>query len=207
MTYYVPWVSRRAQRVSKSFKPFYNLSFSIKSFLNTDNIMKKYVIIAFVAVSGLFSVNAMAQSKVGHINAQALIEAMPEAQTAQKTLQQFAEELDKDGKGLIEEYQKKLTEFDKGAATMTDNIKEIKTKEIQTAQKNIQDYQESAQQKIEAKRAEILKPIYDKARKAIEDVAKEKGYAYVLDSSAGILLVSPAGDDLAPMVKTKLGIK
>lgn len=169
--------------------------------------MKKYVIIAFVAVSGLFSVNAMAQSKVGHINAQALIEAMPEAQAAQKSLQQFAEELDKDGKGLIEEYQKKLTEFDKSAATMTDNIKEIKTKEIQTAQKNIQDYQESAQQKIEAKRAEILKPIYDKARKAIEDVAKEKGYAYVLDSSAGVLLVSPAGDDLAPAVKTKLGIK
>jgi outer membrane protein len=169
--------------------------------------MKKYVIIAFVTVSGLFSVNAMAQSKVGHINAQALIEAMPEAQTAQKTLQAYAEELDKDGKGLIDEYQKKLKEFDAGAASMTENMKEIKGKEIQNAQKNIQDYQESAQQKIETKRQEILKPIYDKARKAIEDVAKEKGYAYVLDSSAGVLLVSPNGDDLAPAVKTKLGIK
>jgi outer membrane protein len=169
--------------------------------------MKKYVIIAFVTVSGLFSVNAMAQSKVGHINAQALIETMPEAQAAQKSLQAYAEELDKDGKGLIDEYQKKLKEFDGAAASMTENMKEIKGKEIQTAQKNIQDYQESAQQKIEAKRQEILKPIYDKARKAIEDVAKEKGYAYVLDSSAGVLLVSPAGDDLAPLVKTKLGIK
>jgi outer membrane protein len=132
---------------------------------------------------------------------------MPEAQTAQKSLQQFAEELDKDGKGLIDEYQKKLAEFDKAAPTMTDNMKEIKAKEIQTAQKNIQDYQEAAQQKIEQKRGEILKPIYDKARKAIEDVAKEKGYGYVLDSSAGVLLVSPAGDDLAPAVKIKLGIK
>lgn len=169
--------------------------------------MKKYVIIAFVTISGLFSVNAMAQSKVGHINAQALIEAMPEAQTAQKSLQQYAEELDKDGKGLIDEYQKKLKEFDEKASTMTDNMKEIKGKEIQTAQKNIQDYQESAQQKIEAKRQEILKPIYDKARKAIEDVAKEKGYGYVIDSSVGVLLVSPAGDDLSAAVKTKLGIK
>ncbi|QHS61964.1 OmpH family outer membrane protein [Chitinophaga agri] len=169
--------------------------------------MKKYVIIAFVAVSGLFSVNAMAQSKVGHINAQALIEAMPEAQTAQKSLQQYAEELDKDGKGLIEEYQKKMAEFEKTAATMSDNMKEIKAKEIQTAQKNIQDYQESAQQKIEQKRGEILKPIYDKARKAIEDVAKEKGYGYVLDSSAGVLLVSPPADDMAAAVKAKLGIK
>jgi outer membrane protein len=169
--------------------------------------MKKYVIIAFVSVLGLLSVNAMAQSKVGHINAQALIEAMPEAQTAQKSLQQYAEELDKDGKGLIEEYQKKLKDFDDNAAKMTENMKEIKAKEIQNAQKNIQDYQEAAQQKIEAKRQEILKPIYDKARKAIEDVAKEKGYGYVLDSSVGVLLVSPAGDDLSAAVKTKLGIK
>jgi outer membrane protein len=149
----------------------------------------------------------MAQSKVAHINAQALIEAMPEAQAAQKTLQQYADELDKDGKGLIDEYQRKLREFDSTADKLSDNMKEIKGKEIQAAQKNIQDYQESAQQKIEAKRQEVLKPIYDKARKAIEDVAKEKGYAYVLDSSGGFLLVSPPSDDLAPAVKTKLGIK
>jgi outer membrane protein len=169
--------------------------------------MKKYVIIALVTVSGLFSVKAEAQSKVAHIDAQALIQTMPEAQAAQKTLQQYADELDKDGKGLIDEYQRKMREFDSTADKLTDNMKQIKAKEIQDAQKNIQEYQESAQQKIDAKRQEVLKPIYDKARKAIEDVAKEKGYAYVIDSSAGILLVSPAADDLTAAVKTKLGIK
>ena len=169
--------------------------------------MKKYVIIAFVAVSGLFSMQTMAQSKVAHINAQALIETMPEAQAAMKSLQTYAEELDKDGKGLIDEYQKKLKEFNDGAANMTENMRDIKGKELQTAQKNIQDYQDAAQQKIETKRQELLKPIYDKARKAIEDTAKEKGYAYVIDNSQSILLVAPAGDDLSAAVKTKLGIK
>lgn len=169
--------------------------------------MKKYVIIAFVAVSGLFSVKTMAQSKVAHINAQALIEAMPEAQTAMKTLQTYAAELDNDGKGLIDEYQKKLKEFNDGADKMTDNLRDIKGKELQTAQKNIQDYQDAAQNKIEAKRQELLKPIYDKARKAIEDTAKEKGYGYVIDNSQSILLVAPAGDDLSAPVKAKLGIK
>lgn len=169
--------------------------------------MKKYVIIAFVAVSGLFSVNAMAQAKVAHINAQALIEAMPEAKSAQTTLDAFAKELEKDGKALVDEYTRKMKEFDEKAASMTENMKEIKGREIQSAQKNIQDYQANAEQKIDAKRQEVLKPIYDKARKTIEDVAKEKGYGYVIDSSAGILLVSPAGDDLMPAVKTKLGIK
>ncbi|RFS23980.1 OmpH family outer membrane protein [Chitinophaga silvatica] len=169
--------------------------------------MKKFVIIAFVAVTGLFSVNAMAQSKVAHINAQALIAAMPEAKKAETDLQTYAQSLEGDGKALVDEYTKKMKEFDEKAATMTDNVKEIKTREIQDAQKRIQDYRDAAEQKVQNKQQELLKPIYDKARKAIEDVAKEKGYGYVIDSSAGILLVSPAADDILAAVKGKMGIK
>lgn len=169
--------------------------------------MKKYVIIAFVAVTGLFSVNAMAQSKVAHINAQALVGSMPEAKKAETDLQTFAQSLEGEGKTMVDEYTKKMKEFDEKAASMTDNMKEIKGREIQDSQKRIQDYREQAEQKVQQKQQELLKPIYDKARKAIEDVAKEKGYGYVIDSSAGLLLVSPAADDLLPAVKAKLGIK
>ena len=169
--------------------------------------MKKFVIIAFVAVTGLFSVNAMAQSKIAHINTQALLDAMPDTKTAQTTLQTYAQGLEADGKGLVDEYTRKMKDFDSLAASMSDNMKEIKGKEIQDIQRRIEEYRQSADQKIDAKRQEVLKPIYDKARKAIEDVAKEKGYAYVLDSSVGVLLVSPAGDDLLAPVKTKLGLK
>ncbi|WP_212000397.1 OmpH family outer membrane protein [Chitinophaga sp. HK235] len=169
--------------------------------------MKKYVIIAFVAVTGLFSVNAMAQSKVAHINAQALVGSMPEAKKAETDLQTFAQGLEAEGKTMVDEYTKKVKEFDEKAASMTENMKEIKGREIQDTQKRIQDYRDQAEQKVQQKQQELLKPIYDKARKAIEDVAKEKGYGYVIDSSAGLLLVSPTADDLLPAVKAKLGIK
>lgn len=169
--------------------------------------MKKFVIIAFVAVTGLFSVNAMAQSKVAHINAQALVGSMPEAKKAETDLQTYAQSLEAEGKTMVDEYTKKVKEFDEKAASMTDNMKEIKGREIQDAQKRIQDYRERAESQVQQKQQELLKPIYDKARKAIEDVAKEKGYGYVIDSSAGLLLVSPSGDDLLPAVKAKLGIK
>ncbi|QJB34143.1 OmpH family outer membrane protein [Chitinophaga oryzae] len=169
--------------------------------------MKKFVIIAFVAVTGLFSVNAMAQSKVAHINAQALVGSMPEAKKAETDLQTYAQSLEAEGKTMVDEYTKKVKEFDEKAASMTDNMKEIKGREIQDAQKRIQDYRERAESQVQQKQQELLKPIYDKARKAIEDVAKEKGYGYVIDSSAGLLLVSPSADDLLPAVKAKLGIK
>lgn len=163
--------------------------------------------LAVVAVAGLLSTAAKAQSKVAYINAQAVIEAMPEAKKASDSLQLFQDQLEKDGKGLVDEYTAKTTDFNNKAASMTDNMKDIKAREIQDAQKRIEDYRQAAEQKIDAKRAELLKPIYDKARKAIEDAAKEKGYTYVIDGSSGILLVSPAGDDLMPAVKAKLGIK
>lgn len=171
--------------------------------------MKKYVIIAFVAFTGLCSVKASAQTKIAHINAQAVIEAMPETKKAQTEIEAFAATLEKDSKALIDEYNRKMKAFDDELAktpNMSEALKEVKAKEIQEAQKRIQDFQQIAQEKIGQKQNELLKPVYDKARKAIEDVAKEKGYGYVLDSSQGSLLVSPAGDDILAPVKTKLGV-
>lgn len=172
--------------------------------------MKKYVIIAFVAFTGLFSAKASAQSKVAHINASDLIEVMPEAKKAQTDLDAYAQGMEKERGALIEEYNKKMQDFDKASQAtppLSDAMKEIKIKEIQEAQKRIQDYEQIARQKINDKQNELMKPILDKARKAIEDTAKEKGYTYVIDNSNGLLLVAPAGDDLLPAVKTKLNIK
>jgi outer membrane protein len=172
--------------------------------------MKKYVIIALVAVSGLFSSAVYAQSKVAHINAQELVRLMPETEKAQKDIEAFAQTLDNDSKSLIDEYNKKIKDFEaasSGTPAMSETIRELKVKEIQEAEQRIRTFETLAREKIGAKQAELLKPVYDKARKAIEDVAKEKGYAYVIDSSEGILLVSPAADDILAPVKAKLGIK
>ena len=90
---------------------------------------------------------------------------------------------------------------------MTDAIRTSKGQELQDIQKRMQDYQNNAQQQVDAKRQELGKPLIDKATAAVNAVAKEKGYAYVLDSSQVSLLVSPDADDLMAAVKLKLGLK
>ena len=57
------------------------------------------------------------------------------------------------------------------------------------------------------KEQDLFKPISDRALKAIEDVAKEKGYQYVFDKARGGLLYAGDTDDVLPFVKTKLGLK
>ena len=50
-----------------------------------------------------------------------------------------------------------------------------------------------------------MAPIQKKAIEAIQTVAKENGYAYVISKDQ--LLVSPPADDILPLVKKKLGLK
>ena len=55
-------------------------------------------------------------------------------------------------------------------------------------------------------RSILSAPLLKTAQDAIDAVAKANGYTYVLDTSSGIVLVFPDGDDLLPLVKKHLGI-
>ena len=90
---------------------------------------------------------------------------------------------------------------------MSEATRTAKQAELQDIQKRMQDYNTSAQQKFDEKSQELIKPLSDKARVAVEAVAKEKGYTYVLNSTQTQFVVAPAGDDLMAAAKAKLGIK
>lgn len=170
--------------------------------------MKKVFKVALVALSMLFVGNfAKAQSKIGYINFDALIGQMPEAKTVKSQMDIYQKQFIDQLTLLNNELQAKGQEYQKNSATMTDAVRSAKQAELQDLQKRIQDYQADAQQKVDAKSNELVKPLSDKARAAISAVAKEKGYTYVFNSAQIQLIVSPEGDDMMVPVKTKLGIK
>jgi outer membrane protein len=90
---------------------------------------------------------------------------------------------------------------------MTDALRTQTETELQDLQKRIQDYQQSASQKVQEKYNELSKPLIEKARGAVNTVAKEKGYTYVIDTAQVDLIVSPPTDNLMDAVKAKLGLK
>jgi len=171
--------------------------------------MKNLFKVALVAVSMLFVGNfANAQTKIGFVNFQAVIGQLPEAKTVQTTLATYQKQFSDQLAVMNNEYQSKGQDYQKNQASWTDAIRTAKQTELQDIQKRMTDYQQNAQQQIEAKANELIKPLSDKAKAALSAVAKEKGYSYVFDSSQGApLLISPEGDDLFEAVKAKLGIK
>jgi len=160
----------------------------------------KSVAILFVAAS---MQQAVAQ-KIAHIQLDSLITIMPETKQAQDVAQGYLKDLEKQVASMKAEFDTKYQDYMANQATYSDIIKKTKEEELQTLNQRIEDFRTQAQQDYQKKSADLSKPIYDKAKKAVDAVAKENSYKYVLDTSTGIVLFHEPSDDIFALVKKKL---
>ncbi len=169
--------------------------------------MKK-IILLLALFLGMSSAT-VAQQKIGHINSDELLALMPETTTAQGEIENYGKQLEKDLAEMETELTSKIEQFTTNEAMMTSTTKELKTKEIRDLQSRIQQFSQMAQQDLQTKQVELFQPILEKASKAIEDVAREKGFTYILDSSQtkAVVIFAENGEDIMPLVKAKLGLQ
>lgn len=169
------------------------------------NLTKFVAVVLFVGITA--SVSAQTP-KFGHIDLQALIQVMPERAVAETQFNKFQGELEDIFSEMQKDLQTKMANFEQLGDSASQIKKNAKVAEIQDMQQRVQNYQQNAQQQLQAKQTELLKPVFDKADAAIADVAKEKGLLYVFDIGTKVVLYkSNESIDLLPFVKTKLGIK
>ena len=169
--------------------------------------MKKIskLIVASILLISFTTNNAQAQ-KIAHIDLDSLISIMPDYKKAQEDVQEYAKQLEQQITAMQTELQTKYAEYQAKSKDMAEIVRMSKEKELNDLNQRIQDFQQQAQMDYQKKSADVIKPINDKAKKAIEQVAKENSYKYVLDTSAGIVLYSEASDDVLALVIKKLGI-
>lgn len=146
--------------------------------------------------------------KFGHIDLQALYQVMPERATVEKQIAAFSKELE-DALGMMQkEAQTKYADYLAKRDSMTETVRKMKDDELNAMSERIQTYNQSAQQQLQTKQQELIKPMLDKADKAVKEVGAEKGLIYVFDMSSRVILYnSKESVDILPFVKTKLGIQ
>ncbi|HLW31738.1 MAG TPA: OmpH family outer membrane protein [Aequorivita sp.] len=165
----------------------------------------KTILLALVIFAGATSF-MNAQSKVAHINAQELIESMPEYKSAQTQLDKVQKSYDTEIKAMMKELDTKAKQFDSESSTKTDEENQKRVEELQNMQNNVQTYRQQALQDLEKKRADIFKPILEKAQSTIQKVGRAQGFQYVLDSTLGSGIILADGKDLMADVKKDMGI-
>jgi outer membrane protein len=165
-------------------------------------LTRAFFLIALLAIG----LGAQSQTlKVGHVDSNEIMNDMPEREQVEQELVNFEQQLEAELRTMANEYQKKVEEYQANTATMSNLIRQAREKEITDLQMRIQDFQQSADQEFNDKRVELLNPLIEKVKKAIEDVGAEEGYTYILDAATGVLLhIGSGAQDLTPKVKAKL---
>ena len=169
------------------------------------NTLKVLAIVVLVAIAA--TTNAQKASKIGHIDLGKVLEQMPGQDTVKVVMEKYVQTLQGELQTMQQELELKGADYQKNVTTMSSIIKSTKEKEITDLQGRIEAFQQSAQQDLSAKQTELITPFITKARQAIKDVAKEGGYAYIINAVEDILLYSEGGEDVTPQVKKKLGIQ
>ena len=168
--------------------------------------MKKFIICAICAICGFTTANA--QGKFGHVDTQAIIQAMPEYTKAESEIKALQSQYEADLKSMYDELQKKGEAFEKEQASLPDNIKQRRQQEIAEMQQKIQQSYQDNQQALQKASAEKMQAITSKVLEAIKSVGQAGGYVLINEVNAGIPYISTTlSTDVTAQVKTKLGLK
>jgi outer membrane protein len=124
---------------------------------------------------------------------------------AKSELEKLAKTYETDIQAMATELQNKIKQYDAESSTKTDEENGKRLQEVQSMEQSIRQYQGQAQQDLQKKEIELLKPITEKAKAAILKVGSDQGFNYVLDSSQGQGVIMANGKDLLADVKAELG--
>ncbi len=169
--------------------------------------MKQLIALALFATA-LIGTPALAQksNKFGHINSSELLSLMPERKAAAAKMDSITKDVEKQLQEMMTEYRTKQEKYSNEAPKLSELLKKDREEELSGLATRIQNFQQQAQQSLEKQEQDLIEPVVSKAKKAIEQVAKENGYTYIFDTSAGSLLFWEESDNILVMVKKKLNL-
>jgi len=172
--------------------------------------MSKYFLFACLSLGLLISTSSVlsAQQKIGYLNSAMLMSEMPEVRQADQNLDALRKQLLRQGEQMVEALERKFVDaqerYSRGEMTPVEQSRVEQN--LQEEQAKIQAFEQQMQENLMKKRNELLSPIIAKINKAVEDAAKEGGFAFILDASAGSILYADDKQDITPIVRRKLGM-
>lgn len=161
-----------------------------------------------LAAALLFPMLASAQTlKIGLVDQNEIVSKMPDTAAAQKQIEEVSKKYDEEYNKLGEEMKRMYDELQNMKQDELPAIRERKTREFSDYQQKIQQFEQQAMNDLQKMQADLMNPIIQKVRAAIEAVGKEGGYSLIQDKNPQITIYFEAPVvDITPDVKAKLGI-
>lgn len=171
------------------------------------NKLKYFAIITSLLVSSA----VMAQTqKIGHMDMQYVLSAMPEMKQVQSQLKTLQGQLEKQAEAKQKDFEEKYNKYVTEGSQMAEAIRIDIEKDLSQMQQSAQEFAANAQQTLQKKEQQLMQPVYDKIGAAINEVAKEGGYAYIINAGVpglDVLYYADPANDASNAVLKKMGIE
>jgi len=170
--------------------------------------MKKTILLA--AFSLLLSVGAFAQ-RYAIIDSKYILEKLTDYKDAQKKLDQFSEQWQQEIDQKQTMVDKMIKDYDAEQVMLSDELKKKREDELYNKEKELRDLQKKRfgfEGDLFKKRQELIKPIQDKVYNAVQKLAVDRQYDFILDKSEGITVIfADPKLDKSDEVLRNLGVK
>ncbi len=166
-----------------------------------------FVIILLLAVTSTFS---QTSQKIAHADWELIFSELPEYKTIESELKSFETQLQNQLAMRSRELEEKFEAYRNLPPGTAEPIRRDKETELASLRDNLQNFRQDAQASLQRKQEELVTPLFEKVAQAIENVAREEGYAYVVNPHAmnggRLLLFADDRFDISALVLKKLGV-
>ncbi len=126
------------------------------------------------------------------IDSKYILEKVPEYKESQTKLNQYSAQWQLEIEKKQADLDKMYKEYDAEQVMLSDELKKKREDELYNKEKEVRDLQKKRfgfEGDLFKKRQEMIKPIQDKVFNAIQKLAVEKAYDFILDKSEGITVI------------------
>ena len=151
-------------------------------------IMKKVFLLAACTFMLAF---AHAQ-KYAVIDTKYILDKMPDYRSAQKQVDDVAAAWQKDIDNMQKDLDKMYRDYEAEQVMLSDDLKKKREDQLFMKEKTLRDLQRQRfgfEGDLFKKRQELVKPIQDRVYNAVQKLAVQRGYDFILDKSEGITVI------------------
>jgi outer membrane protein len=161
-----------------------------------------------LALAMLLPLSARAQAggqKIAYVNTQLILQGAPGATEAQATFQKDVEGLQKQVVALSDSLTALEAAFTKAQADMAPAAREARLRSLTETKESFEAQAEKLNQQAEQRQFELMQPIMDNVRKALDDMRLEGGYSFIFDvANSSFIVAADKNLDLTERVIAKL---
>jgi len=167
----------------------------------SQTMKNTWIIFGFILLIGIMIPMEKAQAqddfRIGYVDPQTIMRSMPEMAAIERRLQNFVERRQQEFAQKEATFRREVEEYQQKVAVISDEAKRKEEERLAELNLELQEFQQNFQQEIQERQFSLLEPLLEKIQDAIEGVAQERNFTFVLNTMTnnGDFIILYASDE------------